>query len=491
MKSFVGLALLLLLPAVAKAQSTLTLDSCRALALAHNKELLIAKERMSQAYYQQKAAYTNFLPKVEAIGSYMHTQKEISLLSDHQKESLSHIGSTLQGGLQQGMQQIITTHPDLAPLLEPLAPLLGTVGQSLNGVGQTLVDALRTDTRNVYAGAINLVQPLYMGGKIRAYHKITQYAEELASTQYHTEVANILLSTDQAYWQIISLLHKERVAHSYLSLVERLESDVDKMILQGVATQLDGLNVKVKVNEAEMRLLQVEDGVTLAKMVLCQLCNLPLEASITLADEALDELFIPTQQAQEQVARALTHRQELRSLELATHIYDQKVRIERAAHLPTLAFTANYMVTNPSLVNGFENKFRGMWAVGALLKVPIWSWGEGGYKVKAAKAEANIAHYQLSDAKEKITLQVNQATFKVDEANKRLTMARKNQAKADENLRFANLGYKEGVIPVSNLLEAQTAWLAAEAAKIDAEIDVKLSQIYLQKATGTLQGATP
>ena len=49
--------------------------------------------------------------------------------------------------------------------------------QALDQAGNSLVDALRTDTRNVYAGALTLTQPLYMGGKIRAYNKITKYAD--------------------------------------------------------------------------------------------------------------------------------------------------------------------------------------------------------------------------------------------------------------------------------------------------------------------------
>ena len=68
------------------------------------------------------------------------------------------------------------------------------------------------------------------------------------------------------------------------------------------------------------------------------------------------------------------------------------------------------------------------------------------YKVKAAKAEANIARYQLADAKEKVELQVSQASYKVNEAAKRLSMAEKNLEKADENLRYAKLGFMEGVI---------------------------------------------
>ena len=58
--------------------------------------------------------------------------------------------------------------------------------------------------------------------------------------------------------------------------------------------------------------------------------------------------------------------------------------------------------------------------------------------------------------------------------------------KAEENLRFANKGFKEGVIPTTNVMEAQTAWLSAQSEKIDAQIEVRLAQTYLQKAMGVL-----
>ena len=145
------------------------------------------------------------------------------------------------------------------------------------------------------------------------------------------------------------------------------------------------------------------------------------------------------------------------------------------------------MLSNPSVFNSYENKFKGMWTVGVMLQVPIWHWGQGTYKVKAAKAEARISHYQLEEAKEKVGLQVNQASFKVKEAAKKLTMSEKNKEKADENLRYATLGFQEGVIATSNVLVEQTAWLKAQSEKIDAQIDVKLTEIYLQKSLGTLK----
>ena len=488
MKRIFGFILFIGVSVGGSAQNMLTLDSCRAMALKNNKELRISAEKINVAHYEKKAAFTNYLPKIAAMGTYMRTQKEISLLSNDQKGALSNIGTVAQGSLQETFQQLAASSPELGALLQPLAPLIPGIGSKLNGVGQGLVDALHTDTRNMYAGAVTLTQPIFMGGKIVAYNKITQYVEQLAKSQHATGMQDIILSTDQAYWQVISLINKKKLAESYLKLVQQLDGDVDKMITEGVATKADGLSVKVKVNEAEMKLTQVEDGLSLSKMVLCQLCGIPLDEEIRLADENVENLLVADEiQVADNVATALANREELRSLDLATKIYAQKVNVTRADFLPTVALTANYMVTNPSLVNGFENKFRGMWAVGALVKIPIWNWGEGMYKVKAAKAEANIARYQLSDVKEKVELQVNQATFKVNEAGKKLAMATKNMEKAEENLRYAKLGFSEGVIPTSNVLEAQTAWLSAQSDKIDAQIDVKLTQVYLRKSMGTLK----
>ena len=487
MKKLLCLIILIQTTCCMSAQVVLSLDSCRNLALKNNKELLISSEKITAAHYQKKAAFTNYLPKINAAGTYMRTDKEISILNDQQKTSLSNIGTTTGQAAQGVFQQVAMTNPELAQLLQPLAAYIPGIVAPLNELGQGLVDAFHTDTRNMYAGAIMLTQPIFMGGKIVAYNKITKYAEELAKTQHATGMQDLILNTDQAYWQVISLVNKKKLAESFLELVRHLDNDVEKMIAEGVATKADGLSVKVKVNEAEMTLTKVEDGLSLSKMVLCQLCGLPLDSEIRLADEEVQTLPMTNFDVQADLQTAFDNRNELKSLELASKIYRQKINVTRADFLPSVALTANYAVTNPSLTNGFEKKFRGMWALGVLVKVPIWNWGEGFYKVKAARAEANIAQYQLADVKEKIELQVSQAAFKVNEANKKLAMTQKNQEKAEENLRYANLGFKEGVIPTSNVLEAQTAWLAAQSDRIDAQIDVKLTEVYLNKSLGTLK----
>lgn len=469
------------------AQGVLTLDSCRAMAMENNKGLRIAKEKMNAAKYEKKAAFTKYFPSISANGTYMYNQKEISLLNEDQKLALGNLGQkpgAMMDEVKKAMMQLVMAKPELAPILTPLAGL--DIEGPLNELGKSLTDALRTDTHNLFGAAFTFTQPVFMGGKIVAYNKITRYAEQLAAEQHNSAMEEVVLSTDQAYWQVVSLVNKQKLAEGYLNLLKKLESDVEKMVAEGVATKADELSVKVKVNEAEMTLTQVNDGLALSRMVLCQVCGIEMDTPFTLADELVDELGPLAEKPAVNVDEAVDARSEIRSLELASKIYRQKVNVTRSEYLPTIALTGGYIISNPSLFNGFETKVRGMWNVGVIASVPLCNWGGGIMKTKAAKSQAIIAEYTLQDAREKIELQINQASFKVDEANKKLMMARKNLDHAEENLRYASLGFKEGVIPASNDLEAHTAWLKANSEYIDAQIDVRMNELYLRKALGIL-----
>ena len=492
MRIFLGIILLSSLCSVLRAQRLLDLDSCRTLAIKNNKTIQISKTKIQKAHYDRKAAFTKYLPDFSATGAYMHFNKEISILNESQQNKLNNLGTSfgaqLNTNLPAFLQQLAQADPALAQFLGQMVQSgqLNGISDALNKLGQEVTNAFRTDTRNMWTGAVMMTQPIYMGGKIRAYNNITRYTEKLAASQHETQIQEVILQTDEAYWMAVSLSNKQKLAENFLKLLQQLDADVERMIAAGVATKADGLSVKVKVNEAEMTLTKVNNGVSLSKMLLCQLCGLDLNTQLVLTDESIDNLPLAQTETEQAVELALKNRPELESLELATQIYNSKVNVVRADMLPTMALTGGYLVSNPSVFNGFEKKFKGMWNVGVMLQVPIFHWNEGTYKVKSAKAEAIIARLEWLEAQEKIELQVNQSTYKAEEAQKRLSMTLKSMQKAEENLRYANNGFKEGVIPMTNVMEAQTAWLSAQSDKIDAQIDIKLAQTYLQKATGQL-----
>lgn len=474
-----------LLPEMMSAQRILTLDSCRAMALRNNKQMGVSKTKQDVATNLRKSARTMYLPNVSALGGYMWTSKEISILTDAQKAALGGLGTNAVTGLQGALGTIVGSLPATAQA--KIATDMATMAGSLNQTGQGVVDALRTDTRNMFAGAVMVTQPVFMGGAIVAMNKMADISEQMAANSLEAKRQNTLFNIDQAYWQVVSLRHKERLAESFLELVKKLDSDVQKMVEEGVATKSDRLNVSVKVNEAEMALTKVTDGLVLSKMLLCQLCGLPVNEQVKLADEESNNLPIADIKAVPNMEIANMYRPELKLLQNTVDLSKQATNVLKAGNLPKVLLTGGYAVSNPNTFNGFEKKFAGFWNVGVMVHVPIWNWGDVKYKVRAAKGATTIANLELDEAREMIELQVNQKAFLVNEANKKLAMAQSNIAHAEENLRTANLGFKEGVIASSVVIEAQTAWLQAQSQKIDAEIDVKLSQVELQKALGTLE----
>lgn len=238
------LMLMLALTTQTSPAAVMTLEECRGMAVENNKELRMADKSKEAAYYVRKSAFTAYLPKVSATGLYMHTGKELSLLSDEQKTTLSGLGDAV--GIP-----------------------------ALNAAGQGLVDALRTDTRNMAGAAVMLTQPLYTGGKIRAYNNIARHAERIAGNKREQKYQELIADVDETYWNIVQLTARLRLAESYRDLVRTLDSDVEQMIDAGFATKADGLSVKVKVNEADVTIIKVENGIELLKMRMCEICGLP------------------------------------------------------------------------------------------------------------------------------------------------------------------------------------------------------------------------
>ena len=439
------------------AQRMLTLEECRNLAIQNNKELQISGEKIKMADNEKKAAFTKYFPQLSANGAYMWNQKDINLLD---MGALSSSLSSSLGGLAQ------------LPMIQHL----------MSGVN----DMQHLDVQNIWVGNVSLVQPVFMGGKIVNYNQITKFAKQLAESMNNLQLQDLIYKTDETYWQVISLVNKKKLADAYVDLLRKMDSDVTAMIYEGVATEADGLSVKVKLNEAEMAQTKVENGLALTRMLLAQICGLSLEEDLSLADEKLDNFPVETTQASADLNEAFMNRNELRSLDLATKIYKRKERIALAEMLPNVALAANYFVTNPNVFNGFKNDFAGMFNVGVMVKVPLSGWWEGTYRRNSAKAETRIKTLEWQDAREKIELQVNQSVYKLNEAGKKLIASSRNMENAEENLRRANFGFEEGVIPALNLMEAQTAWVSARSSLIDAQIEVKLTEVYLSKALGKL-----
>lgn len=482
------------IPASLTAQ-TLTLEECRQMAIESNRDLEQARAKVEMAGYDRKIALANYFPKVSATGAYIHNSRDLSLLSKDMSNNLQNAGTTIQGIKDQKMQELmqliqskpeiaqqIMSNPDIQQFIAGLQQM--DYSAAINQIGSSVNDLFTIDIKNIAAGVISAQQPVFVGGKIIAANRIAKLAEELSRTQYDQKYEEILVEVDQAYWQIVSVANKKELAESYADLLHKMENDVAVAVKEGVATESDALQIKVKANEADMLLTKANNGLTLAKMLLCKEIGLPLDSDITLADETLSDIPLPEMLEEKNLDDIYADRAETKSLELASQIYEGKVDVARADMMPQIALTANYIVTNPNLYHGFSHKFGGMVSAGVMVNIPIFHGFEAIQKTRKAKTEASLYRLQLDDAKDLINLQVTQLRKQREEAYEHLRMAESNLENAEENMRVATIGFEEGVIEANTALAAQTAWLQAHSEYIDAGIELQMNAVNLRKAEG-------
>lgn len=448
-----------------------SLDSCRAMAIENNKQLKIAKTKVRRSGYQRKEALAAYLPMLDAEASYVRNQKELTLIETDAKLPTMSFNPETGGYVYNAV-----VGADGKPLVVNGVPVPSEVALLPKS-------ALTYDIHNLFAGVVTLTQPIFMGGKIVAMNKIAQYAEEIAERQQSLTTDQVIYNVDVAYWFVVSLRAKERLAKSYVALLDTLDANINAMEREGIATKADVLAVAVKVNEAKVDLLKVENGLSLARMQLAQLCGLPVDTQLSLKDENVESAAFetPLWSMDYNLNDVYSRRNDVQSLELLVKVNEQKAVAERSTMLPQLALVGAYSVTNPNSFNGFKNEFGGMFSVGAMLKIPIWHWGGNYNKYRASKSDVVISKLELEEAKDLVALQVRQAVFEMQEKLKLYHATKVNLVSAEENLRTAQIGFKEGVIAVDNVMKAQTAWLKANSEAIDAMINVKLCEANLVK----------
>lgn len=455
---------------------TYSLDSCRNMAIHNNKTIRMAEEGIRGAGYERKAAKSLYLPGIDFTGTYFYNQRTINLLGEDAKlPTMSFDPST------QTFKYNVLTDPSGVPIKDP-----ATGSYIPTEVAVIPKEAMSYDTHNVFAGAFTLTQPVYMGGQIKALNEITKYAEKMASAARNSVVQDVVFAVDQAYWLVVSLKAKQKLADSFVTLVDTLHYSVQAMLDEGVATRSDLLMVDVKLNEAKIAKTKVENGLTLARMALAQVCGLPVQSDMHVADEDFDNNFQNIPDPVYNMEDVYRRRQDLEVVRQGISVLEQREKLAMGMMLPKLAVVGAYEFSNPNLNDGFRKRFGGGFSVGATLTVPIWHWGGNYNHYRATKAATSAQKMMLEDLEEKVDLQVTQAKFSFQEAFKTYNMTQSNMNSANENLRSAQEGFREGVMTTNDVIAAQTAWLQANSEKIDAEIGIHLCEVYLDKVIGKL-----
>lgn len=459
--------LLALLPARAQ---TLSLDSCVALALRHNRQIEAARWMVQKQVHTRKALYANYFPNfnLQAVDFYSSAEGQVGM----------DIASPLSWALADKLQS-------LAPQL-----ISDNVKQNLVNRWREQLNPLNPDidfrARNTFYGGISVEQPLYMGGKITAGYRLGQAGERMARLGQTLAREEVIVQVHDAYQLLVKCRELHVVAQKYDSLLLRLAGDVQKAAEQGMASRNEKLKVQVKKNEAELKLRQAENAILLARMNLCQLVGVPLTTplDVELPPEAW-EVELPLDAEATPLGRT-----EARLLDVQVEMARQQVRLEQSARLPQVG-----MALQVGLLDGMEMLDQRLFrhdataSVMVSLRMPLYHAGEVHHKVQAAKADLQRRRVEQQEKLEKMELELQQQANLLEEAQLEYRLRQRHLEQCAENLRVSRKSYDVGLEPLSDLLSAQVLWQQAYADRAEAAYQLKSRLMRWRKAAGRLEEA--
>jgi outer membrane protein TolC len=453
---------LTLMTGVVEAQEVMTLDKCRRLAMENNKSNAIAAKNEEKAGYLRLAYFANYFPKISASANYLYsnTQLNRTIAGGYLP---TFVPDPATGELK---PNILAMSPDGSPIFKEYA-----YSPDMN---------LSLKLGGTWTAGLSVEQPVYAGGKIRAAYRMTQTAETIARLNSQYTGTEIIVRTDEAYWTCIQMNELVKLAESYQTMLVELLRNVSAAQSAGLKHRNDVLKVQVKANEAELQLLKAENALRLSKKNLCHITGISSDVELVFPEsfDALDD--------EVSYGGTFDARPEYAILSQQITLKQQQIDLTRSDFLPRVGIVANYGYMNGMKLNGTKLLNRASLSVIASVSVPLFQWGEGKNKIRAARTDLEIVRLERDDVGERMELEISRAIDKCVESAAEVKLTERSLQQSAENMKISSDQYREGMETLSDYLESQAVWQRAYMEHIDALTRQYLNRTYFLKATGKL-----
>lgn len=470
-------------PVEASDSPVLSLDSCKQLALKHNREIRMASLGQEKAKATLWAMKTNFLPKLSAQGFMFYSetayQKDLSippfkLGKFMTPEAMGQLNSEIIG----------QASPMLKPVLEKALP---TIGQKLlpaiaNHEVKLPSYSLDFQANDCYYGSINLEQPIFMGGKVIAAHAMAKVGTRAALYKRLLKEREVLFATESAFYLYVKAKELQKVAQAYQKTIEEVERLTMNAVKVGMRTKNDELKVKVELSKAELKVEQAKHAVLLAQMNLNQIIGRELTATLNV-NYQFEQYKIETSQAQ---SLDVSAREEYALLREKVELKKQEKRLVRSEFLPHVGVRGSYSYARGGQLNDHLLLDKGGFSAMLTVSVPLFRWGEGFSKIKAARLEQEIAQEELKHFSERMTLELQQKTNIYNEMLLEVKLSERVLEQAKEHKRVMRNRYEAGLEKMIDYMEAETMYSKASADLIISKTKLALAHSALLKAKGGL-----
>ena len=433
------------LPSSLEAQRTLTLEDSRQLVLANNAGIRKSELEQEAAQQSRAAAITAYFPTITAGGFLFRAQDNLLEISSRGGNLPVYDGN---------------------PYRIPFATQYAYLPPSTTGM-------LRSGT----IGMVSAVQPVFAGGRIINGNKLAGLGEDVSGYQGRLARNNVLLRTEKDYWQVVSLRDKLATVKRYEDMLNSLMRRVEDAYRSGLVTKGDVLKVRLRRNDVLIDKSRLMNAVTIATMALCQHIGIPFDSTLTLSD-TLQVSEIP-QSFFVDHAEALKTTAEYRLLQAAVRGEELQSDIKLGGYLPQLSVGVSGFYTRFD-----ENKDRTVGMVFGTLSIPISGWWEASHTLGEEGCKRQIAENALKEGSELLMLQMEKAWHDLTEAHERVLFSGEAVTQAEENLAENQDSYSNGILPVSDLLEAEAQLQHTHDQLTDARAEFRTRLLTYLQATG-------
>jgi outer membrane protein len=335
-----------------------------------------------------------------------------------------------------------------------------------------------------YMTSAGLSMPLYTGGRVGGQIEAARQGALAAGKDVETGTSDLVLETITAYWDLVSARESERVLAESIASYEADLKQVRDRFDVGMAARNDILNVQVERDQAELDRLRAANSAGVANENLVRLLGLtpgsrvePIEpvAASALADEPVEGL----------VAKALEARPEIAGLRARAAAAEASIRIARSARLPQASLDGAFEYARPNLrILPLTDTWNDSWRIGATVSLQAFDGGRTSAAVARARAEAEAARRQLEDLVRHVRLDVTSRALDLSTRRAALEVAERNLEAARENVRVSQDRYREGLIPSSELLDAESRLLQSGLSRTRSATELQQARANLDRAVG-------
>jgi outer membrane protein TolC len=335
-----------------------------------------------------------------------------------------------------------------------------------------------------YRTRLGVSIPLFTGGRLERAVESAEHERRASGKDVDAGRGDVVYEVAAAYWSLATLRRTEEVLGEGLVAYDAHLRDARNRESVGLAARNEVLAVQVERDRAELALLEARRDVTVAEADLRRLLDLPAGVRI----ETAEPLQSPSPGATDTgalVAAALESRPERAALVARVAAAESRLRGARGARLPEVSASAGFDYANPNrLILPPTEGWKDTWDAGVSLSWTLFDSGRTGAAVARAQAQADVAREHLADIEQRIGLEVTRRVEERRTAGARVGLAERSLESARENSRVAGDRYRAGVIPSSELLDAEVALLRAGLERTSAQAALRLADAALLRAVG-------